>query len=202
MVGKSGGIINKEMKRKMNQLFEEQRNTHILYPYKEKTNYFNQVLSFIEDGISAGDYVILVENDRNYPIIHKELRARLTVEQMEMVHFVNSFIFYRSSGSYHPSAIEAYFIKMVQPYVENKITFRVWSRVEWASMVEPLHLIKDFEEIADQAVTLLSFPLICAYEAKRMPDYLNKILLETHAYILQDDDLIISEDYQPTNVVK
>ena len=198
MIGNSGGPVNKEM----NQLFEKQRNMHILYPYKEKTDYFNQVLSFIEDGIAAGDYVILVENDRNYPIIHNELLTRLTEEQMNMVHFVNSFTFYRSSGSYDPPAIEAYFIKTVQPYVKNKIRFRAWAHVEWASMVEPLHLIEDFERIADNAVCLLKFPLICAYEAKRMPDYLNKILLETHAYILQEDDLIISEDYTPTDGVK
>ena len=72
--------------------------------------------------------------------------------------------------------------------------------VKWASMEEPLHLIKDFEEIVDKAVNLLSFPLICAYEGKKMPDYLKTILLETHPYVLLEDDLIVSEEYQPPNV--
>ena len=198
MVENSNGFA----KRKMNQLFEDQKNVHVLYSYNDMNNYLKQVLSYIEDGIAAGDYVILVENDRMYPIIQKELSTRLTEDQMKLVHFVNSFNFYRSSGSYHPPAIEAYFTKMVQPYVENKIAFRSWAHVEWASMTEPLHLIADFEKIVDQAVNLLSFPLICAYERKRMPDYLKKILMETHPYVLLEDDFRVSEEYQQSNIVK
>ena len=79
MVGNSEGIVNKELTRKMNQLLENQRNSHILYPYKEMKSYFNHVLSFIEEGIAIGDYIILIDNDRNYPIIYKELSTRLTV---------------------------------------------------------------------------------------------------------------------------
>ena len=109
MVGNSEGIVNKELTRKMNQLLENQRNSHILYPYKEMKSYFNHVLSFIEEGIAIGDYIILIDNDRNYPIIHKELSTRLTEEQMKFVHFVNSINFYGSSGNYQPPAIEAYF---------------------------------------------------------------------------------------------
>ena len=122
----------------------------------------------------------------------------MTEDQMKFVHFVNSFHFYYSSGSYHPPAIEDYFKEMVQPYVENKITFRSWAHVEWTTMEDPLYLIEDFEKIVDEAVNLLTFPLVCAYQGKRMPDYLKTILLETHPYILLEDDFIVSEEYQPT----
>jgi hypothetical protein len=74
--------------------------------------------------------------------------------------------------------------------------------VEWATMEVPLHLIEDFEKIVDEAVNQLSFPLICAYEGKRMPDYLKTILLETHPYVLIEDELIVSEKYQPSNILK
>lgn len=183
------------LKSKMNQLFEDQKNVHVLYPYNEMENYIKQVLSYIQDGIMAGDYVILVENDRIYPIIHKELSTRLTKDQMELLHFVNNFDFYCSSGSYHPPAIEEYFNKTVQPYVENKISFRSWAHVEWATLEEPLHIIEEFERTVDKAVNLLSFPLICAYKGERMPEYLKTILLETHPYILEDDDITICEQY-------
>ncbi len=186
------------LKSKMNQLFEDQKNVHVLYSYNEMENYIKQVLSYIQDGIMAGDYVILVENDRIYPIIHKELSTRLTKDQMELLHFVNNFDFYCSSGSYHPPAIEEYFNKTVQPYVENKISFRSWAHVEWATLEEPLHIIEEFERTVDKAVNLLSFPLICAYKGERMPDYLKTILLETHPYVLKDDDIIICEQYLPS----
>lgn len=186
------------LKSKMNQLFEDQKNVHVLYSYNEMENYIKQVLSYIQDGIMAGDYVILVENDRIYPIIHKELSTRLTKDQMKLLHFVNNFDFYCSSGSYHPPAIEEYFNKTVQPYVENKISFRSWAHVEWATLEEPLHIIEEFERTVDKAVNLLSFPLICAYKGERMPDYLKTILLETHPYVLKDDDIIVCEQYLPS----
>lgn len=186
------------LKSKINQLFEDQKNVHVLYSYNEMENYIKQVLSYIQDGIMAGDYVILVENDRIYPIIHKELSTRLTKDQMKLLHFVNNFDFYCSSGSYHPPAIEEYFNKTVQPYVENKISFRSWAHVEWATLEEPLHIIEEFERTVDKAVNLLSFPLICAYKGERMPEYLKTILLETHPYVLEDDDITICEQYLPS----
>ncbi|MGG6360503.1 MEDS domain-containing protein [Peribacillus frigoritolerans] len=183
------------LKSKMNQLFEDQKSVHVLYSYNEMENYIKQVLSYIQNGIMAGDYVILVENDRIYPIIHKELSTRLTKDQLKLLHFVNNFDFYCSSGSYHPPAIEEYFNKTVQPYVENKISFRSWAHVEWATLEEPLHIIEEFERTVDKAVNLLSFPLICAYKGERMPEYLKTILLETHPYVLEDDDITICEQY-------
>ncbi|WP_312019066.1 MEDS domain-containing protein [Peribacillus frigoritolerans] len=186
------------LKSKMNQLFEDQKNVHVLYSYNEMENYIKQVLSYIQDGIMAGDYVILVENDRIYPIIHKELSTRLTKDQMKLLHFVNNFDFYCSSGSYHPPAIEEYFNKTVHSYVENKISFRSWAHVEWATLEEPLHIIEEFERTVDKAVNLLSFPLICAYKGERMPEYLKTILLETHPYVLEDDDITLCEQYLPS----
>ena len=169
------------MKSKMNQLFEDKKNVHVLYSYNEIENYITQVISFILDGIEAEEYTILIENDRLYPIIQKKLSKRLTKDQLKFIHFVNSLSFYFSSGSYHPPAIADYFTKKVQPYVENKVDFRSWAHVELATMEEPLYLIRDFEEIVDQAVNQLSFPLVCIYTARRMPEYL---ILETHPYIL------------------
>lgn len=197
MVESLKGDGKKETQSKMNQLFNEQRNVHVLYSYNEMDSYLKQVLSFIEEGIASGDYVILIENDQIYPLIYKELSIRLTEDQMKFVHFVNSFDFYWSSGSYHPPAIEEYFKKTVQPYVENNKPFRSWAHVEWATMKEPLFLIEDFEKIVDNAVNQLSFPLICAYEGNRLPDYLEKILMETHPFVLLEDDFIVSEEYKP-----
>lgn len=180
----------------MNQLFDDRKCVHVLYSYHGIKSYIEQASSFIQDGIEAGDYVIFIENERIYPMIHKEISSRLSADQMKLVHIVNNFDFYYSSGSYHPPAITEYFNKMVQPYVENKISFRSWAHVEWSTMEDPLHLIEDFEKIVDEAVNLLSFPLICAYKGEKMPDYLTRILMETHPYILIEDDIIESEQYQ------
>jgi len=192
------------MESKLNQLFENQKDAHlhVLYKYNGVENYIQQVLGYIQDGIAAGDYVILIENSHLYPIIQKELDTHLTKEQMEFIHYVNSMDFYWSSGSYHPPSIVDYFSKTIQPYIDEKISFRAWAHVEWATMEEPLHLIKDLEEIVDEAVNLLSFPLICAYDTNKMPEFLKNNLMETHPYILVEDDLIVSEQYRRLNEVK
>lgn len=118
------------MKHKMAQLLKDQKNVHILYSYDGMRNYIEQAVRYIEEGVLSGDYVILIENDRIYKILHTELKKRLTAVQMELVHWVNNFDFYYSSGSYHPPAITEYFEKTVQPYVENEISFRSWAHVE------------------------------------------------------------------------
>ncbi|MBT2642675.1 MEDS domain-containing protein [Bacillus sp. ISL-41] len=184
------------MKKQMNKLFEDQRSVHVLYSYSTMEKYIEQAVSYIEEGVKAGDYVIFIENEPLFRSINKELSSRLTEDQMKFVHSVNSFDFYYSSGSYHPPAILDYFNKMVQPYVEKDISFRSWAHVEWATMKDPLHIIEDFERIVDEAVNSLSFPLICAYEGEKMPDHLIKILMETHPYVLKDDNFTVSDKYQ------
>jgi hypothetical protein len=181
----------------MHQLFEERRSVHVVYKYNGMKNYVEQAVSYIENGIMAGDYVIFIENERIYRMIQKELNTRLSKDQREFFHHVNNFDFYYSSGSYHPPAIVDYFSKTVQPYLDNNKTFRFWAHVEWATMEDPLHLIEDLEKVIDGAVNDMSFPLICAYEADRMPDYLKTVLMETHPYVLLEDDFIESEQYQP-----
>jgi len=192
------------MKSKLNQLYENQKDAHlhVLYKYNGVENYIQQVLGYIQDGIAAGDYVILIENAHLYPIIQKELDTHLTKEQMAFIHYVNSLDFYWSSGSYHPPSIVDYFSKTIQPYIDKKMSFRAWAHVEWATMEEPLHLIKDLEETVDEAVNLLSFPLICAYDTNKMPEFLKNNLMETHPYILLEDDLIVSKQYKRSNEVK
>lgn len=180
----------------MNELFTGQRNIHVLYAYYDMKSYVHQVVDFVQEGIRAGDYIILIENEPVYRMIYDELSEKLTKDEMAYMHRVNNFDFYFSSGSYHPPAIVEYFNKTVQPYVEKNRPFRSWAHVEWASMEEPLHIIEDFERIVHDAVDEYSFPLICAYDGERMPEYLIKILMETHPYLLREDRFIDSEQYQ------
>ena len=183
------------LKSKMKQLFIEKKSVHVLYAYQGTKSYIEEVCDYIEEGVLHGEYTILIENDRLYLMILKELKVRLTEDQLRFVHRVNSFDFYFSSGSYHPPAIHEYFKETVEPYVENNLSFRSWAHVEWASMEEPLYLIEDFEKIVDDAVNDLSFPLVCAYDGERMPDYLVTILMETHPYVLMNDEFTSSKQY-------
>ena len=187
-------MIQNAERSKIQQLFDE-KNAHVLYKYANNESYLQQVISYIKDGIATGENVFLVENERNHLLITKELSKTFSGEEMVNLRYVNSINFYLSSGSYYPPAIEEYFAGMVQPFVDNNIPFRSWAHVEWASLKGPSHLIEIFEKIVDQAVNKIPFSLICAYDRNRLPDDLNEVLLKTHPYILEDNDLIVSQEY-------
>ena len=173
----------------------EKEHAHILYTYQNEKAYIQQVVTYIEEGVHLGEIVLLVENERNYTQIRKELSTRITKEQMEQVRYVNSIQFYLSSGSYYPPAIEAYFMKTVETIVENKSPFRSWAHVEWSTLNGATHLIEQFERIVDEAVEKLPFSLICAYNTNLIPSDLYEMLLVTHPYVLNDEDLLISKNY-------
>jgi hypothetical protein len=183
------------LENKKKQFLEGKERLHVLFLYTSMRNYMEEVLPFIYAGIEAREYVILIDNDRNFKRIFEQLKTKLTSTQLKQVHYVNSLDFYFSSGSYHPSAITDYFNKMVQPYLDQSISFRSWAHVEWATMEEPFHLIGNFEKIVDNAVNHISFPLICAYEEWKIPNALETILHETHPYILKGDKLMSSKKY-------
>lgn len=184
----------------MLQLFEQRRDAHVLYAYEGTESYNDQIITYAKHGVEAREYVILIENSRLTPTIKAELKKQLSKEQMEFIHFVNSFDFYCSSGSYHPPAIQAYFEKMIEPYMVRQAKFRGWAHVEWATIDEPVHIIRDFEKIIDVAVKDLEFPLICAYDNKLMPDAVKTMLLETHPYVLVENDAVVSDQYEASEV--
>lgn len=191
------GELGKVMKSNVQQLVDEKRNVHILYAFTGDDNYFRELYQFMEDGIRNGEHVLLVENERVANQIQKEVKRKYSTKQLEQIHYVNSLHFYWSSGSYNPPAIQDYFTEMVSPFVESEQPFRSWAHVEWESINEPLHLIEEFETIVDNAVNDLEFPLICAYELKKMPERLQTILLETHPYVLEDELVSESSIYTP-----
>ncbi|PID21071.1 hypothetical protein CSV61_11325 [Sporosarcina sp. P3] len=180
----------------LQQSIERKRDLHILYSYKEIEDYIQTVATFIEDGIYAGEYTILIDNERIQLLVQHELRKRFSDEDMNYLHYINNFHFYYSTGSYHPATIEEYLLATLTPYVDQQLQFRLWAHVEWATIEGPLHVIRDVELSADKTVSKLSFPLICAYNEDRMPDHLKKLLVETHPFLLVNDELVLSELYE------
>ncbi|MCM3176810.1 hypothetical protein ACUXCC_004750 [Cytobacillus horneckiae] len=79
------------------------------------------------------------------------------------------------------------------------MSFRFWAHVEWGTIEGPLKIVEKLEQIIDDAVNEMSFPLICAYKKERMPESLQNILLKTHPYVRTEDDFIISDQYMASN---
>lgn len=182
----------------MKPLEEETCGVHALYIYEETQEYLQQIQTFITNGIDAGEHVILIENERLYATILKELQKSMDSEQLRLLHFVNSLQFYRLNGSYHPAHIKDSLEETIDHYEKHLLKFRVWAHVEWATHEAPTHLlaeVKDVESFADRKVCHSSYIHICAYDGKRLSTEMMNVLLETHPYILKHDGLSISTVY-------
>lgn len=177
----------------LSSLLDKDEPKHILYAYDDTDKYIDHVVEYIETGVKSGIHVLYIESLRVFPNVKKKLEELLTIEEMELVHHVNNFDFYFSSGSYHPPSILEYFNRTVQYFKQNKIPFQSWAHVEWNTMKEPFHLIEDFENAVDEAVHEMSFSLICAYKRALMPAHLQQILLKTHPYIYMDEKVYETE---------
>ncbi|KIL51435.1 hypothetical protein KP77_09470 [Jeotgalibacillus alimentarius] len=186
------------MKHSLPDLIEAQRNVHVLYSYGEREIYLQTALTYILDSISAKEVIIMIENERNFRQLMIRLKKLVSAEQLEYLHFINSFDFYFSSGNYHPPAITDYFEKEIEPYLKNKTPFRSWAHVEWNSTDTPDHLIHDLESRIDDAVNQIEFPLICAYKKTNMPSNLRSILIQSHPYILSEN--LLSPDPEQLTV--
>ncbi|WP_421378128.1 MEDS domain-containing protein [Bacillus salacetis] len=170
--------------------------THILYSHGNNDSYFKNAVDYLVDGVESGESVILIESERNLLILEALLAEKLTKEQMKKVNMVNNYEFYQSSGSYHPPVIFEQVNKTLNPYLENDISFRTWTNVEWGTLEDPSHIVDYFEKGVDQVVYEHELTLVCAYEAEKMPPGMQSVLEETHLHIMTDDDLIKSVLYK------
>lgn len=175
----------------LNQLLLENRGLHILYPYTDQEEYIRQSMTFIEEGLAADEQVIVIDNEKITAELLQELKRRYSADELDAVHFVNSLFFYRSSGSYKPTAIIDYFKETIQPYTDKNVIFRSWAHVEWSGAEEPHHLIRDCETACEDVIKQYSFPHVCAYGINRMSKNLAKVLLETHSYVIAKEELAI-----------
>ncbi|WP_175990526.1 MEDS domain-containing protein [Bacillus sp. Marseille-Q1617] len=174
---------------------------HVLYSYENGESYIKNVIVYISEGIKSGDSVILIENERNIKIIFKQLKSRLTDDQLEKVHAISNFEFYLTRGSYHPPAVYEQLTKTITPYIENGIPFRSWANVEWGSLDDPSQIIDWFEKETDRAVLQYKLKVVCAYGKEKMPAEMQSILEKSHPHIMTDDNLMKSNTYDPSHML-
>lgn len=183
------------MKEKIINLTSTKKDAHIYYSSNEIVHYVNNAVSYIIAAFEQGDHIIIIENDRLYALILAELNKQLGEDFDHKIHFLNNFDYYFSSGSFNPPIIFKYLEKVIQPYVANQISFRIWAHVEWHDEDGILEILREFEKEADVLVKEMPVILLCAYDEERVPSSLNHHLMECHDYIMTEKDLLPSASY-------
>ncbi|KAA0957014.1 3-ketoacyl-ACP reductase [Planococcus sp. ANT_H30] len=169
--------------------FQLSKGDHVFYYVEELERYIDNAVSFVMDGMEQGDQILLVENERLYPKILTHLEKLLSKEQLENVHYINSFTFYWKNGNFHPPTILDYFSRIINPFLEKDLSFRTWGHIEWRDETEIISDIKEYEQAIEQLVPQLKAISVCAYDAPRLSDSLKDVLMNCHDYLMTDNNV-------------
>lgn len=169
---------------------------HVFYRYLNEETYMNNLISFISTGIENKQYILVVENLRNYSKLMGIIATHFSEEQQLTIKVVNNFNYYLSKGDFNTQNIVSHFTKDISFINKLNTTIRTWAHVEWASSEGDAKLLKDFETTADELVMEENLLSVCAYSSMRLTPQLCTTLEMVHQYIMTDDQFSSSPTYQ------
>ena len=184
---------------KLNKKIHEENGVHIFYKIQEQDTYLCNLIAFIDSALEQGDHVLLIESERIMMKLRTELKRRLTSEQLGCIHMINNFSYYVSTGSFQPAVIFDHLSRTLQPFFDERISFRIWAHVEWGHQEGIIPILEEFECEADKIVSELGLYLVCSYDEDRLPETLEERLMKCHGYVLMDNDIVMSELYDQVN---
>ncbi|MFJ7753515.1 MEDS domain-containing protein [Peribacillus muralis] len=170
---------------------EQSGGSHILYCFNELEAYIENETAFIMEGIEQGDHILVVENDRIYPFVHKKLQRQLNEEQLEHVHVINNFDFYCFYGDFSPITLVKYFLENIKAYSAANQFIRAWGHVEWGQDDHVCAAIGEYEKGVGQLITERNLISVCAYDDCRLTAELKDNLIEHHEILITDGDVTI-----------
>ncbi|WP_025695271.1 ATP-binding protein [Paenibacillus durus] len=177
---------------------------HILYTYDDCDSYIDNALSYVTTGIHQGYQILFIDNEVKYRRLLGRLEEALSAEQLEDVHYIDNFEFYRQYGDFHCDSIIHHFERILRPFLDRQIPVRTWAHVQWNEKErDNIHItLEEFERKADGPVIGNGLMSVCAYNAREISASLQNVLLETHEYLMTDREFIASPLYKSSQVLE
>ncbi|MBM7097479.1 MULTISPECIES: MEDS domain-containing protein [Alteribacter] len=169
---------------------------HIFYKFNDSEAYLNNAVTFILEGVNAGDDVAVIESERIMPALQSKLNEVLTEKQQKKIHYMNNFQFYLFNGNFHIHKVQNYFSRLIEPYEGEIPGIRTWAHVEWGEDSELQDEVAKFEEIADEMVSENKLISVCAYSADRICEKIEDRLQRCHPFLMTDNNLVPCERYK------
>lgn len=169
---------------------------HIVYLYEDADRYFDNAAAYVTSGVHHGHQILFIDSEIWYRRLLLKLETLLTAEQLESVHYIDSYEFYRLYGDFHCHSITQHFEAILQPYLERGDSVRTWAHVEWAEQDDIPAKIEGFERTADCCVIDNGILSVCAYGARNISASLQLSLLRNHEYMMTDEELVVSSLYR------
>jgi len=185
---KEKAVMRKKI-RALTKELKQANGAHILYEFANIEKYIDNAVTYVLGGIEQGDHVLILENDKLYPLIHKKLIHLLGQVEMDKVHRVNNFDFYTLQGNFNPNAKTKYLYKYLKPYVEQNISIRTWTHVEWGDQKKVIDDLKDYKEQMESKPYNLGLTSIFAYNTERLTPLIKEYLIKCHDVLMLDDTI-------------
>ncbi len=166
-------------------------NAHILFVFNQVDHYVQIAADYLSDELNRGTQVLLVENDRIYPMILKRLKESVCEQKLLNLKRENTFDFYYEQESFNPDSIYNHFLDKVRPYVEKGERIVTWGHVEWGNDLTSKELIS-YERRIDQLLKTMSVISICAYDADRLSQRALESLVAVHDIHIKDNKVVKS----------
>ncbi|MCP3760889.1 MEDS domain-containing protein [Domibacillus sp. A3M-37] len=161
---------------------------HIAYCFHDLDTYITNAAAFVIAGVEKGEHVLVVENNKITPMIHKKLCAVLTDEQRSLVLMEDNFMFYFLHQTFNPVRIYDHFVKLTAPYlIDGSNGVRTWGHVQWATD-ENIQAVGQYEKELNRQLANHPITAVCAYDEKQVTPELKSMLIETREYMMTDFD--------------
>jgi hypothetical protein len=167
----------------------KENGAHIFYSFDNEEKYVDNLIVYLTAAIRLGNHVMIIENDRIMPELQKRINAEFNEEQQEMIHTINNYEFYCYRGNFNKDTILSYLDNMLSPFLENNIPVQTWAHVEWRDQEQIFQTLGDYEKEADTILQSTNLITICSYDANRVPESLEEILMDAHDYYMTDDTI-------------
>ncbi|CAM3860949.1 MEDS domain-containing protein [Mesobacillus thioparans] len=159
---------------------------HVLYFYENQDQYILNVAEFITSGLELNEYCIIIENDRNTPLIKKRLTSLVNESHLEKVMFINNYDFYYAKGDFKVNSIFDYLPNLIGGNSKLDVVVRSWAHIEWRDEREISTKLLDSENEADKIVTETKLLSVCAYDSNRVSKEFKEGLLTCHNFLVKE----------------
>ncbi|MFS0780212.1 MEDS domain-containing protein [Bacillus sp. 1P06AnD] len=163
---------------------------HIFYNSFDVNAYIENASDYVISAIQQEKFVMIIENERLFPLLMRNIKKSLTPAQIETLYYINSFEFYCYRKNFYPSSIVEFFLQKIAPYLEKNMPVCTWGHVEWSDEKQISSVVAEYEHRIDRLVNEIGIMAVCAYDGSRVSPSLKKGLLNCHSVYMTDKQLL------------
>lgn len=179
-----------------NQHSISQSGAHILYVFSDIEKYINHAANFIYEGITQGDFILLVDTEKlNKTIIERLKVMGLSKEQINNIIVIDINQFYFVEGQFDGFKVSQRLRNVVQPYIDKGYNIRTWGQIAINNEHINMEQLRLYECNCDDYIESREMISVCAYDGFFTPASVQNELLKTHTHFMTDDDYSLSPFY-------